>query len=342
MFHPADTVVDVSGVKIGGSEPIVVMGGPCSIESEAHTDEMARLVSEAGGRIFRGGAYKPRTSPYAFQGLGTEGIRYMAAAGKKYGLPIVSELTVSYTHLDVYKRQLAGFAAACYMRGVDFYNIPTTALAQIDSSIGGKVAINFEGVKNVVGAFYQPRRVLIDPALLDTLPPRQFANGMAEAVKAGVVGDEPLLALLERGGTRDHLEEILLRSLRFKQRIVELDEKESGPRKLLNFGHTIGHGIESVYGLGGLLDVYKRQNLHGGPLIQQAVHRAGQLHRTRGGLRQGQGPQQAHQAPDHRDLQVGFEADKIGLPPAQRTGHHHAVQRVDVVADGDHTALRAL
>ena len=99
VFHPADTVVDVSGVKIGGSEPIVVMGGPCSIESEAHTDEMARLVSEAGGRIFRGGAYKPRTSPYAFQGLGTEGIRYMAAAGKKYSLPIVSEL-MSIDKLD--------------------------------------------------------------------------------------------------------------------------------------------------------------------------------------------------------------------------------------------------
>ena len=99
VFHPADTVVDVSGVKIGGSEPIVVMGGPCSIESEAHTDEMARLVSEAGGRIFRGGAYKPRTSPYAFQGLGTEGIRYMAAAGRKYGLPIVSEL-MSIDKLD--------------------------------------------------------------------------------------------------------------------------------------------------------------------------------------------------------------------------------------------------
>lgn len=99
VFHPADTVVDVSGVKVGGSEPIVVMGGPCSIESEAHTDEMARLVSEAGGRIFRGGAYKPRTSPYAFQGLGTEGIRYMAAAGRKYGLPIVSEL-MSIDKLD--------------------------------------------------------------------------------------------------------------------------------------------------------------------------------------------------------------------------------------------------
>ena len=148
---------------------------------------------------------------------------------------------------------LAGFAAACYMRGVDFYNIPTTALAQIDSSIGGKVAVNLGGVKNVAGAFYQPRRVLVDPALLSTLPPRQLANGMAEAIKAGVVGDEPLLALFEQEDAQGRLEEILLRSLRFKQRIVEQDEKESGPRKLLNFGHTIGHGIESVYGLGGLL-----------------------------------------------------------------------------------------
>ena len=92
VFHPADTVVDVSGVRIGGSEPVVVMGGPCSIESEAHTDLMAGLVKQAGCRIFRGGAYKPRTSPYAFQGLGSEGIRYMEAAGKKHGLPIVSEL----------------------------------------------------------------------------------------------------------------------------------------------------------------------------------------------------------------------------------------------------------
>ena len=92
VFHPADTIVDVGGVRIGGSEPVVVMGGPCSIENEENTHEMARLVSEAGGRIFRGGAYKPRTSPYAFQGLGTEGLRYMAAAGKQYGMPIVSEL----------------------------------------------------------------------------------------------------------------------------------------------------------------------------------------------------------------------------------------------------------
>lgn len=148
---------------------------------------------------------------------------------------------------------LAGFAAACYMRGIDFYNIPTTALSQIDSSIGGKVAVNLGGVKNIVGAFYQPRRVLVDPQLLSTLPPRQLASGLAEAIKAGVVADEPLLALFEQTDARAQMQEVLLRALRFKKQIVEQDERESGPRKLLNFGHTIGHGIESVCGLGGLL-----------------------------------------------------------------------------------------
>ena len=148
---------------------------------------------------------------------------------------------------------LSGFAAACYMRGIDFYNIPTTALSQIDSSIGGKVAVNLEGVKNIVGAFYQPRGVLIDPALLSTLPDRQLASGLAEAIKAGVVADEPLLELFEQTDARSRMEEVLLHALRFKKRIVEQDERESGLRKLLNFGHTVGHGIESVCGLGGLL-----------------------------------------------------------------------------------------
>ena len=148
---------------------------------------------------------------------------------------------------------LAGFAAASYMRGIDFYNIPTTALSQIDSSIGGKVAVNLTGVKNIVGAFYQPRRVLIDPQLLSTLPSRQLSSGLAEAIKAGVVADEALLELFEQTDARNRMEEVLMRSLRFKKKIVEQDERETGLRKLLNFGHTIGHGIESVYELGGLL-----------------------------------------------------------------------------------------
>lgn len=144
---------------------------------------------------------------------------------------------------------LSGFAASAYMRGVDFYNIPTTLLSQIDSSIGGKTAINFGGVKNIVGAFYQPKRVLIDPALLNTLPPRQIANGLAEAIKMSLTSDRELFELFEREDIESNLDEIIVRSLQIKKSVVEQDEKESGLRKILNFGHTVGHGIESSEGM---------------------------------------------------------------------------------------------
>ncbi len=225
---------------------------------------------------------------------------------------------------------LAGFVAASYMRGVDFYNIPTTVLAQVDSSIGGKTAINLGGYKNMVGAFYQPRKVLIDLDVLHTLPRRQIANGLAEAVKMALTSDAQLFGLFEEAaaaggftadagagatgaasttgegagatnatgtsasagamgaagaahigagagatgaanaldGTADdatnpnasntasgtdavyaalepHLETIIERSLRVKKHVVEQDEREAGLRKILNFGHTIGHGVES-------------------------------------------------------------------------------------------------
>ena len=140
---------------------------------------------------------------------------------------------------------LSGFAASAYMRGVDFYNIPTTLLSQIDSSIGGKTAINFGGIKNIVGAFYQPKKVLIDPDLLKTLPPRQIANGLAEAIKMALTSDEALFALFEEQDIERNLDEIIIRSLNIKKSVVEQDEKETGLRKILNFGHTIGHGIES-------------------------------------------------------------------------------------------------
>lgn len=147
---------------------------------------------------------------------------------------------------------LAGFAASAYMRGIDFYNIPTTLLSQIDSSIGGKTAINFGGVKNIVGAFYQPKTVLIDPDLLKTLPQRQIANGLAEAIKMALTSDRELFELLETNEIECNLDEIILRSLHIKKNVVEQDEKESGLRKILNFGHTIGHGIESSEGMGEL------------------------------------------------------------------------------------------
>ena len=144
---------------------------------------------------------------------------------------------------------LAGFAASAYMRGIDFYNIPTTLLSQIDSSIGGKTAINFGGVKNIFGAFYQPKKVLIDPDLLKTLPPRQIANGLAEAIKMSLTCDTDLFTLFEQQDIEANLEEIIIRSLNIKKSVVEQDEKEAGLRKVLNFGHTIGHGIESSEGM---------------------------------------------------------------------------------------------
>ena len=142
---------------------------------------------------------------------------------------------------------LAGFVAATYKRGMDFINIPTTTLSQIDSSIGGKVAINVDGIKNCVGAFYQPSLVLIDPEVLKTLSKRHYNNGLVEAIKAGLIGDEYLFNLFEE----DHLdiEQIIYRSLLVKKAIVEQDEKEEGIRKILNFGHTFGHAYESYYHL---------------------------------------------------------------------------------------------
>lgn len=143
---------------------------------------------------------------------------------------------------------LSGFAAACYMRGIDFYNIPTTLLSQVDSSIGGKTAIDLDGVKNIVGAFYQPKKVLIDPDTLKTLDERQISAGLAEAIKMSLTSDPVLFAKIrDSQNLENDLEEIIAGALKIKRDIVEKDPKEQGVRKILNFGHTIGHGIESFY-----------------------------------------------------------------------------------------------
>ncbi len=144
---------------------------------------------------------------------------------------------------------LSGFAASAYMRGIDFYNIPTTLLSQIDSSIGGKTAINFGSVKNIVGAFYQPKKVLIDPELLSTLPERQISNGLAEAIKMALTSDKELFDIFENRDIKANIDEIIIRSLNIKKAVVEQDEKETHLRKILNFGHTVGHGIESRHEL---------------------------------------------------------------------------------------------
>lgn len=140
---------------------------------------------------------------------------------------------------------LAGFVSSTYKRGIDFINIPTTTLSQIDSSVGGKTAINLDGYKNMVGTFYQPKAVFIDVHTLSTLTLRHYNNGLVEAIKAGLIRDKSLFELFEK--EKLDIEEIIIKAIKVKKDVVEIDEKEMGLRKILNFGHTIGHGIEAYY-----------------------------------------------------------------------------------------------
>jgi 3-dehydroquinate synthase len=154
---------------------------------------------------------------------------------------------------------LAGFVAATYLRGIDFVQVPTTLLAQVDSSVGGKTGVNLRAGKNLVGAFYQPRLVLCDLDALNTLPQREFNAGLAEVIKYGIIYDAKLFAHLERDLPeilkRDEkiLAPIISRCCEIKAEIVSKDETESGLRAILNFGHTIGHAIENSSGYGKFL-----------------------------------------------------------------------------------------
>jgi 3-dehydroquinate synthase len=154
---------------------------------------------------------------------------------------------------------LAGFAAATYLRGIDLVQLPTTLLAQVDASVGGKTAIDLPVGKNLVGAFHQPRWVVADVATLATLPPRELRAGLAEVIKYGVIADAALFALLEReqarilAGEPEALAEIVFQSCRIKADVVTQDEREGGLRAILNYGHTVGHGVEAAAGYTGLL-----------------------------------------------------------------------------------------
>ena len=138
----------------------------------------------------------------------------------------------------------AGFAASIFLRGIDLVHVPTTLLAQVDSSIGGKVAVNHPKGKNLIGSFHPPRAVIADTATLDTLPPRERLSGMYEALKGGVIGDPSLFEMFERNAIE--IDEMVRKAIRVKAAIVSADERESDLRRLLNYGHTIGHGIEAA------------------------------------------------------------------------------------------------
>ena len=154
---------------------------------------------------------------------------------------------------------ITGFAAASYQRGVCFIQVPTTLLSQVDSSVGGKTGINHELGKNMIGAFYQPKAVIIDVNTLDTLSNQEFSAGMAEVIKYGLLGNADFLSMLEANiesimaRKKDLIIEVIFNCCQDKARIVELDEFEKGKRALLNLGHTFGHGIENAFGYGNYL-----------------------------------------------------------------------------------------
>lgn len=154
---------------------------------------------------------------------------------------------------------MAGFAAASYLRGIPFVQLPTSLLAQVDSSVGGKTGINHSRGKNLIGAFYQPRAVLIDVAILDTLPEREYRSGLGEILKYGAVLDRDFFSFLELNARQllardtDALIHAVGRSCAIKTRVVESDEREGGVRAVLNYGHTLGHAVETLTGYGSYL-----------------------------------------------------------------------------------------
>ena len=171
---------------------------------------------------------------------------------------------------------MGGLAAATFLRGVAFIQIPTSLLAMVDSSVGGKVAIDLSGGKNLVGAFYQPKAVFIDPDVLKTLPVRYFHDGLAEVIKYGCIMDKELFMMLEKIQSDEelltHVDEIIEICCNIKARIVEHDEFDTGERMLLNFGHTLGHAVEKTFhfdryshgegvGIGMLLLTYRSEKL---------------------------------------------------------------------------------
>lgn len=147
---------------------------------------------------------------------------------------------------------MAGFAAAVYLRGIDFVQIPTTLLSQVDSSVGGKTGVDLPQGKNLCGAFHQPVLVLIDPLALHTLSDHYFSDGMGEVIKAGCIKSAQLFEKIENKDVKENIEEIIFECVDIKCGVVERDEKEQGERALLNFGHTIGHGIEKLHNFSGV------------------------------------------------------------------------------------------
>ncbi len=232
-----DIIIERGSIK-KAADYLGIKGRAMIVTDSGVPEEYARCVSDS-----LGGA-KILTIP---EGESTKSLKY-------FGYILENALNAGLTRSDALIAigggvvgDITGFAAACYMRGIDFYNIPTTLLSEVDSSIGGKTAIDLSGAKNIVGAFHQPKCVLIDPDTLATLPQRQISAGLAEALKMSLTSDAELFRYIEDADvSREAYTELIYRSLLIKKAVVEADEREGGLRRILNFGHTFGHGIEAV------------------------------------------------------------------------------------------------
>ena len=237
---------------------IIERGALCNIGSYLNLNRKVLILTDSG---------VPREYAEAVLSASTDGYIFTVEQGEKsksfdnYRDILSFMVEHAFTRTDCLVSvgggvcgDLGGFVAASYMRGIDFYNVPSTLLSQVDSSIGGKVAIDFQGVKNIVGAFYQPKRVVIDPNTLKTLDKRQLSAGLCEAIKMACTSDKELFELIENSSDFEKdIDEIIVKSLKIKAHVVEIDPKEKGLRKVLNFGHTIGHAVESDEKLGNLL-----------------------------------------------------------------------------------------
>jgi len=228
------------------TNPVVdqVYGGPCRHSLEAAGFAVETLVLDAG-EAQKNPATVALIHDAAFGHRLERGSLIVALGGGVVG-------------------DMAGFAAATWLRGIAVVQVPTTLLAMVDAAIGGKTGVNHPGGKNLIGAFHQPKLVLIDPTVLHTLPEREFRAGMAEVIKYGVIGDPALFGDLEAAAQRDPLgglanresvgeallERLLERSASAKAQVVAADEREGGLRAILNYGHTLGHAVETLSGYG--------------------------------------------------------------------------------------------
>jgi 3-dehydroquinate synthase len=247
-------------IKGAGGSVSRIAFGPLSELGSAIDPGKAVLVTDAEIRRLHGSAFPPCPTVLVERG---EAAKSLASLEALYGSFLELGLGRDGTVVAIGGgaiSDLAGFAASTWLRGVDFGFAPTTLLAMVDASMGGKNGVDFRGVKNLIGGFSQPRFVRMDVSLLATLPEREFASGMGEVVKHAVLAGGPYFELVEgavgasRGGaprrpSREELERIVAGSVEIKAHVVSRDEREAGERRKLNLGHSVGHGIEAATGL---------------------------------------------------------------------------------------------